>query len=60
MFLRFAGPMITVEQRRPHWAVALKEAFRMTDSFSEGSVFYGRTAAIIAGALALAVLINLI
>jgi len=32
----------------------------MTDSFSEGGVFYGRTAAIIAGALALAVLINLI
>jgi len=60
LFLRISGPMIAVEQRRPHWAVALKEAFRMTDSFSEGGVFYGRTAAIIAGAMALALLLHLI
>ncbi len=32
----------------------------MNDSFSEGGVFYGRTAAIIAGAMVLAVLLSLI
>jgi len=32
----------------------------MTDSFSEGGVFYGRTAAIIAGAMAIAFLLHLI
>jgi len=37
-----------------------KEAFDMTDSFSEGSVFYGRTAAILAGVMALAVLLHLL
>ena len=32
----------------------------MNDSFSEGGVFYGRTAAIVAGVMALAVLLHLI
>jgi len=32
----------------------------MYDSFSEGSVFYGRTVAVIAAVVALAVLLNLI
>jgi len=35
-----------------------KEAFDMHDSFSEGSVFPGRTAAIVAGVMALAMLLS--
>ena len=62
MFFRVAGPMIAVEQRTEATtlAVALKEAFQMHDSFSEGGVFYGRTAAILAAAMVLAVVLHLI
>jgi hypothetical protein len=39
----------------------LKEAFDMLqDSFSEGTIFYGRTAAIVAAVLVVAVLLHLI
>jgi hypothetical protein len=39
---------------------AEKEAFQMYDSFSSGGVFYGRTLAVVAGVLALAILLNLL
>ena len=40
--------------------VALKEAFDMFDSFSEGNVFYGRTAVLMGAIVALAVLVHFI
>ena len=38
----------------------LKEAFEMFDSMSEGTVFYGRAAAMVAAMLAIAILVHLI
>jgi hypothetical protein len=36
----------------------VKEAFEMYDSFSAGSVFYGRTIAVVAAVIALAVVLG--
>ena len=41
-------------------AAPKKEAFAMHDSFSEGSVYYGRTIAVVAAVMALAILFHLI
>lgn len=52
--------MIPVEQMRPYEVAAFKEAVGMSDSFSSGSVFPGRTAAILAAVTVLALLLHLI
>jgi hypothetical protein len=41
-------------------SIALKEALDMHDGFSEGGVFYGRTAVIVTATIALAILLHLI
>lgn len=42
--------------RKPLW----KEAFNMQDNFSAGSVFYGRTLALVAAVMAIAIILRLI
>ena len=58
MFFTVEEPKIQVERTRPQETVALKEAFDMYDSFSEGNVFYGRAAALMGAIVALAVVVH--
>jgi hypothetical protein len=60
LFFCFDGPKIAIERSRSTEGPLLKEAFDMQDSFSEGSVFYGRTAVLVAAVMAIAILLHLI
>ena len=60
MFLSLDGPKIAIERPRLQKGRTSKEAFEMFDSFSEGSVFYGRAVAVIAAAMVLAVVLHVI
>ena len=52
--------MIDEEQNAATRTAAVKEAFGMYDSFSDGSVFYGRTAVILVAVTVLAAVLHLI
>jgi hypothetical protein len=60
LFFILNGPKIQVERMRPQRSGRLKEALDMTDRFSAGHVFYGRTAAIMGAVVVLAVLIHIL
>jgi hypothetical protein len=60
LFFTIAATMIRIEGTRPHRSGRLKEAFDMTDRFSAGNVFYGRTLAIMGAVIALAIVIHLL
>ena len=60
MFFRVERGMIRSESGATARDGRLKEAFEMFDSFSEGTVFYGRAAAMAAAMLAIAILVHLI
>jgi len=60
LFFTFNGTMIRSENNATRRNGRSKEASEMFDSFSEGTVFYGRAAAIMSAVVILAIAAHLV